>query len=196
MKVSAIGILGGVFNPIHHGHLAIARIACDVLKLSFVYFVPTAHPPHKQHKITSSYHRGIMVATSLRGVSWARIYDEELKRKSVSYTIDTIHDLRKRHPRAELFFIIGSDNLAQIRTWVRYREIIELVTLVVFERPGYPVKIPAALGSARLKIIPSPVWGLSSTQLRTMLADKISCEYLIPEAVRTYIRNHRLYRTV
>jgi nicotinate-nucleotide adenylyltransferase len=98
------------------------------------------------------------------------------------------------YPTHPLFFIVGADNLCEIQTWNRYREILEKVTLCVTERPGYSAVTPPELVSADIRRFPSPYWGLSSTLVRSYLARGYCCRHLLPDGVREYIFNHGLYR--
>lgn len=189
-----IGILGGIFDPVHNGHLAIASLARDYFSLSTVLFIPAGVPPHKITTVSASpANRLEMLRMSLEGVSYAQIWDKEVSRTGISYTVDTLELLINRFPGRKLYFLVGADNLREIQTWHRYRDILSLVTLCVTERPGYPIEIPAILAGAKVKTFPSPFWGISSSLLRDYLQKGYSCRHLLPEPVLSYIREKKLY---
>ncbi len=130
---------------------------------------------------------------AVRGNKRFCIWDGEIKRGGISFTIDTLRILRKKHPHAPLYFIIGSDNLSEILTWNNYKSIIKLVTLCVAHRPGYAMRVPPQLSKATIVTVPSPEWGISSTMIRSYLAKGKSCRYILPEKVAGYIRKNKLY---
>ncbi|MBN1983312.1 MAG: nicotinate (nicotinamide) nucleotide adenylyltransferase [Chitinivibrionales bacterium] len=188
-----IGLLGSAFDPIHYGHLAIAQMAYEHFKLEKVYFIPSGNPPHKSGLIGSIHHRVAMVREALRGKRQFKLWNGEIRRSGINYTIDTLNDFRRRFPDYELYFIIGSDNITELLTWKNYRQIIRLVTLCVAHRPGYSFKIPEQLSSATFVTCPSPEWGLSSTLVRNYLHHRLSCAFLLPRGVAAYIQRHTLY---
>jgi nicotinate-nucleotide adenylyltransferase len=194
---SARGILGGIFNPIHNGHCAVACLARDYFGLEKVYLVPSGMPPHKyEADITSPEHRLAMTRLAAHGSRSLAVWDGEIRRGGISYSIDTIQEIAALLPSRPLYFIIGSDNLNEIPTWNRYREILARVTLCVAHRPGHALHVPPELGSAVMKTFPSPEWALSSTLVRRYLENGYSCEHLLPAAVAQYIRRHGLYKKV
>jgi nicotinate-nucleotide adenylyltransferase len=194
MTESPIGVLGGIFDPVHVGHLSIASLALEFFKLDTVLFIPAGVPPHKSSTVTASAaDRVEMLRLAISDFPQARIWDGEIGREGYSYTVDTLHQLSSFYPGHPLHFIIGSDNLREIRTWRNYREIISLVTLCVAHRPHYAIEVPLELKGARIRRFPSPEWGLSSTLLRTYLLSGYNCNYLIPKPVVEYIKRKKLY---
>jgi len=192
---SRIGILGGSFDPVHGGHCALAHMALEHFALDTVFFIPACIPPHKTDSVSASAaHRLAMLKAAVRGNRAFQVWDGEVRRKGVSFTVDTLQQFRKRYPSAEFHFIIGSDNIRQIRTWREYETILGMVTLCITRRPGWSLRIPPELSMARIAFFPSPMWGVSSTLIRKYLAENLSCRYLVPSAVLEYIRAHRLYR--
>jgi nicotinate-nucleotide adenylyltransferase len=192
-QAGAIGILGGIFDPVHNGHLALAALACGHFKLSKLLFVPSGHPPHKPHVGASAADRLAMLRLALRSGPAFTLWDEELRRKGTSYTFDTLRKLTDKFHGRPLYFIIGSDNLTEIETWYRYREVLRMVTLCVVHRPGYPLKIPRILRVGRIETFSSPELDISSTAIREYVAQGRSWRSMVPEAVRKYISKRKLY---
>lgn len=193
--IRPIGILGGIFDPVHHGHLAAAQLAAEYFNCEKVLFVPAGVPPHKLSSVTaSSEHRLSMLRSALAGNDRAAIWVNEIERGGVSYTIDTLDELAEAYPGVPLCFIIGADNLHEIHTWYRYTDILERVTLCVTDRPGFSMEVPETLRHATIKTFPSPNWGLSSSRIRQLLAQGHSGKYLLPQSVQEYIMKYGLYR--
>ncbi|MDR2694353.1 MAG: nicotinate-nucleotide adenylyltransferase [Chitinispirillales bacterium] len=188
-----IGILGGVFDPVHCGHLAVALLAREHFELKEVIFVPSGAPPHKSAVVVSPDDRLNMLKLALVGVEGCGVWDGELRRSGYSYTIDTINELSEQYKGAKFYFIIGTDNLPEIAKWRSYEGIMERVTFCVAFRPGYEAAIPEALAAADIKMFPGPMWGSSSTMLREYLGSGHSCKFMIPDAVLKYIREKELY---
>ncbi len=194
MSSNQIGILGGSFDPVHNGHLAIAQLVRDYLDLNRIVFIPAGNPPHKSERVTApARDRLIMLQKALTGSAHFGIWEGELNRPGKSYTVDTLAILKRELPNSDFFFIIGSDSLQEFTTWHRYREICTLATLTVVSRPGYSVDPPSELSGCRIVETPSPEWGLSSSMLRSMLAKGLSCNYLIPSDTLEHIRANTLY---
>ena len=193
IPINGIGVLGGIFDPLHNGHLAMASLARDYFKLPQILFIPSGNPPHKSTIGASAADRLAMLNIAIRNESEFGIWDEELKSKSTSYTFDSLLKLKQDFPGRPLFFIVGSDNLHEIETWHRYLEVLKMVTLCVAHRPGHSIIPPRSLTSARIRPFPSPEWGISSTMVRAYLARGYSCNNMIPECVSGYIKKKRLY---
>lgn len=190
----SIGILGGTFNPVHMGHLAIANMACEHFLLPGFLFIPACIQPHKTDIATVSVeHRVAMLEMAIKGNEKFQIWDGEIVRKGLSYTVDTLKVLKKEFEGAKLHFVIGSDNILDLLTWKNYKTIIKMVTLCVVHRAGYSLKIPQELSGADIKIFPSPKWGISSSQIRTDLATGMSGRYILPDSVLKYIKKNKLY---
>jgi len=133
-----------------------------------------------------------MLRCALKEETDTIIWESELKRPGVSYTIDTLHEL-VREFNCPLYFIIGSDNLQEISSWHRYREIIDLVSFCVAYRPGYSDLIPEELSGATVKFIPSPRWGISSSMIRSYFSQGYTCKHLLPSSVIDYILRKQIY---
>jgi nicotinate (nicotinamide) nucleotide adenylyltransferase len=136
-SASRIGILGGTFDPVHLGHIETARTACGALDLDEVLVLPSGTPPHRQTPAVSRYHRFAMTALAVTGVERLRISDLEIGEEAASYTFDTLARLRARGLSAsQIFFITGADAFAEIATWSRYPEVLDMAHFVVVSRPG------------------------------------------------------------
>jgi len=199
-----IGIFGGSFNPIHLAHLLLAEEACEVLDLEQLIFVPARLPPHKTRAaLAGARERLRMVRLGVAGNPRFRVSDIELRRMGPSYTIDTVLTLRQRFGRkAELFFLIGSDTIAELPTWKEIGRLATLCTFVPLSRPG--VRVPrlsdlasalgreAARGILR-RTIRMPQLDISASDIRNRAATGRSIRYLVPQAVEAYIRRKGLY---
>lgn len=187
-----IGILGGTFNPIHIGHLTIAQMVCEQLKLDKVLFVPSNLPPHKSGKgVVSPKDRAHMIRLAVRGNSHFQVSDFEIKKKGKSYSIDTVSYFRDLYPRGtKLFFIIGSDLLPTLHTWKRINEIQEIVTFAAVHRPGFKGK------KSKIKVKPITIPGLqtSSSYVRQRMISGKTVKYLVPDNILRYIEDKKLYR--
>ncbi len=214
-----LGIFGGTFNPIHHGHLAAAEEVRNRLKLDRILFIPSSLPPHKQDEdVPPSVHRMEMVRLALAGNPAFEPSDIEIKRGGRSYTVDTIETLRQMHPRDELYFITGLDSFQEIQTWHRWESLLALCRFVVLSRPGYRftdlIKIhfvqsaggelegldhglrnQSVVRSGTFEIFFEmiPLFDISSTDIRRRVKEGRSIKYLLPEAVEIYIIKNKLY---
>jgi len=185
-----IGIMGGTFDPIHHGHLILARDAREELDLNRLILVPNHISPHKLGRFAATPAvRAAMVRAAIEGEEGLEMDDIEVRRGGTSYTIDTVLHLRGLYPEADLFYLMGEDNLAEFHTWRRADELQRLVQLVVMARgadgPQHPF---ITLRQRRVDI--------SSTDIRERIAKGQSIRYLVPESVLQIIENHQLYREV
>jgi nicotinate-nucleotide adenylyltransferase len=193
MTERRIGILGGVFDPVHLGHLSTAVLARESFGLERVVFIPSGTPPHKSSPAVSAQDRLDMLKLALDGTDGCCIWDGEIRRDGYSYTIDTLKELSELYRGARFYFIIGADNLTEIHKWRSAADIIDMVTLCVAERPGHETARTAALAAADIREFPGPRWGASSTMLRDYLKDGLSCRFMVPDAVLAYIREKGLY---
>ena len=186
-----LAIFGGTFDPIHTAHLMVAREALREFGLAKVLFVPAARPPHKGGATCAPYEdRYRMVELACRGEP--RFEASRLEAGDrVSYSISTLEKLRATlEPDAELFFLIGADAFAEIRTWRRWREVIRLVEFIVVTRPGHAYRVPRGARVHTLETVALPV---SSSELRARLATG-EAPAEIPPQVLAYIRERGLYR--
>lgn len=186
-----IGILGGTFNPVHNGHIKLAAGAMRKLRLDSVIFVPAKIPPHKIiHDILPAKERYKMTSLAIKGLPRFKISDYEIKSRGTSYLVRTLKVFRKRFgKKAQIFFITGSDSLAQLKTWKHFDRIMELANFVVAKRPGYRIK--AVKGVITISM---PVVDISSSDIRQRIKKGLSVKKLIPGRVLKYINKKGFYR--
>jgi nicotinate-nucleotide adenylyltransferase len=186
-----IGILGGTFDPPHLGHLIVGSDACDVLGLDRLLFVPAAVPPHKPESVVATpEQRFEMVHAAIAGDPRFEADDLELRREGASYSVDTLRVLHERYPGAELFFILGVDQIRELESWREPREIARLARIAAVARAGD--EIPAL----RHPVLEVPVTRIdvSSTEVRMRVREGRPVRYLVPVAVAEVIERYELYR--
>jgi nicotinate-nucleotide adenylyltransferase len=181
-----IGIYGGTFDPIHHGHLILAREALETLGLEKVIFVPASVSPLKEPPAANTNIRLSMLQAAIEGETGFTIDDCELLRPPPSYAIDTVQEIRKRESDAEMVYLIGDDNIATLPRWHRVTELEKLVRFVVLERTGLEIKHGYEVVRRRIDI--------SATDIRNRVASGQSIRYLVPAMVEEIIRRENLYR--
>ena len=193
-KRRRVGIMGGTFDPIHHGHLVAASEVASLYGLHEVIFVPTGQPWQKSERdVSDSEHRYLMtvIATASNPRFWVSRAD--IDRSGPTYTIDTIRDMAALRPDAELFFITGADALAQILSWKDAEEALTLAHFVGVTRPGYELS-DAHLPHDSVRLLDVPALAISSSGCRERVAAGRPVWYLVPDGVVQYINKHRLYR--
>ncbi|HSJ52503.1 MAG TPA: nicotinate-nucleotide adenylyltransferase [Anaerolineae bacterium] len=196
-----IAVLGGTFDPIHHGHLVAAQEVLHHLDLDCVLFVPAGSPPHKPERpISPAHHRLRMVALAIGGQPAFALSRVDVDRPGPHYTVDSLALLHQQlGPAARLYFVVGSDSLAELPTWHRPDGILELADLVVVERPGVQANLETleahlpGLGK-HLHRVAMPLLDISSTDLRARVREGRPISFLLPSAVETYIAENGLYR--
>ncbi len=199
-----VGIFGGAFDPIHVGHLILAEQSREQGRLDEVWFVPTAHPPHKEEPALTRFEQRVeMLALAVAGNPAFRIDELEKERPGPSYTADTLAELRRRHPAHEFLLLIGSDTLLDLPHWYQPHRVLEIAGLLVMTRPGSAVPSVEQLRERlhlpertplRLDVIETPLIDISSRGLRRRAAAGRSLRYFMPRAVECYIHEKRLYR--
>ncbi len=195
-----IGLLGGTFNPVHEGHLSIAREALRLFGLDGVWFIPCAVPPHKPtHNLASNEDRLAMLQLAIAGESRFAALPIEFERTGKSYTLDTVQMLQLLNPDVAFVFIIGADTLPELHTWHQPLELLARVRLVTLARPGYvptaeSLHLPAPWPERLLADLRTgePL-AVSSREIRAQLAAGQPVD-LVPAAVLRYIEDHNLYR--
>jgi nicotinate-nucleotide adenylyltransferase len=185
-----IGLFGGSFDPVHHGHLIVGQIAAEKLGLEVLRFVPAREQPFKrgQHR-TSPEHRAAMLSLATAGTPGFEVELSELQRPGPSYTVDTLRALREREPGSEFVLLLGADAAADLAAWREADQIPRLARIAVFARPGSPVPDSAWVSA----VVQVPAIDISATQVRNRVARGQSVRYWIPDAVAEYIGKHRLY---
>lgn len=196
-----IGVLGGTFDPPHNGHLAAAEDVAWQLKLDTVLFVPNRKPPHKQDQhVSDAQDRTAMVQLAIADNTRFHLSTVELDREGLSYTIDTLRELRGQLPAAtELYFLVGCDAIEQLHTWREPDAILEEFGLVVMKRPtGSAVNWDAAAARfpgirEQTRVVDIAELEISSKDIRKRVAAGAPIRYCVQPAVERYIREHRLY---
>jgi nicotinate-nucleotide adenylyltransferase len=210
-----LGVLGGTFDPVHNGHLAIADHLLNTFRLDSLLFVPAARPPHKNHLETTPFQdRLAMLETAVRSDQRFLVSDLEAHRNGPSYSIDTLMDLKKMlGGKVQLFFIIGVDAFLELNTWKNYRDLTDHTNLLVIDRPDYSLamvdKVVNQLGSysfdndqgcwsapehqGRVYPLAVPPVDISSTDIREKIIRGQDFAGLVPLPVWHYINEHGLY---
>ena len=201
MVLTRIGVLGGTFDPVHRGHVEIARRAMEEAALERVIFIPAAQPRLKSGEPSASPQQRLeMLRLAAEGVPGFEVSDVELRRSGPTLTVETLGELREgEEDGRELFFILGLDVLARFDQWVEPGRVVGLARLLAVSRPGYAgfdwpgfyARNPYALG--RVDCIDSTTIDISASELRQRLASGASVSGLLPKAVERYIRQRGLY---
>ena len=199
-----LGVLGGTFDPIHNGHLAAADAAQKFLDLDSILLVPSRIPPHRQDPVGATgeqrFAMANLAAAGRPGWAVSRI---EIDREGFSYTFDTLVELRKARPGTQIFFILGADAFAEMDTWSRFPDVLDLANFVVVSRPGITLdslreRIPSVFdrqsaAKTRVILVEAPTPDVSSTDIRRGVRAGLPLSGLVPDTVAEYIRAHRLY---
>ncbi|MBI5142440.1 MAG: nicotinate (nicotinamide) nucleotide adenylyltransferase [Nitrospirae bacterium] len=215
------GILGGTFNPVHFGHLRAAEEVRTALGLDSVIFIPASRPPHKTEEIADASHRMNMVRAAISGHPAFSASDIEIKRPDISYSVNTLEELRRLRPGHEFCFILGMDAFLDLASWKSPERVVSLADIAVITRPPYRFAELAASpflqgfqsdtlaamdsGGARAEsvkmlsgrsahIVPVTAMDISSTAIRRIVKSGGSIRYLLPEAVESYILFNKLYQ--
>ena len=217
-----IGIFGGTFNPIHNGHLIVAERIREWFRLSHIYFVPSAIPPHKEGPILEGNHRLRMVELATESNPYFDCSSLEVERGGNSYTIDTVTEMKEALGEGHTFyFILGTDAFQDIATWKDYPRLLRAIKFIVISRPGANMdRVPEDLSSllegpdyklvlkrikepaisneinpnaADIFFVPVPQIDISSSDIREMIRKGRSVSYQVPDAVRDYIVANKLY---
>jgi nicotinate-nucleotide adenylyltransferase len=216
-ELAPIGILGGTFDPIHYAHLRLAQELAEGLGLARVLFVPTGTPPHRGTPRVDGSHRLEMVRIAINGNPLFETDDREIRRQGISYTYDTVSELRAQFGERPLCLLMGTDAFSALTTWHRWEELFEFAHIVIAHRPGYSLQqlqasLPAVLRKVYLHRLISAAGTLranragsvlareitaldiSATQIRETLARGASPRYLAPDPVLDYIERNQLYK--
>ena len=208
-----IGLLGGTFDPVHNGHLTVARLAIERCRLDRILFLPAPSPPHKERPLTPFFHRAAMLEAALAGEPRMALSTLEAERPPPSYTVDTLRELYRRLGNHHYHLIVGADMFIEITLWHRYLEIFELADLIVAARPGvddqevwrHIAELPGRFShdpgrqrwcredGFRILFLPETREAVSSSGVRQLLGRGAAVDQLLPGSVLEYIRRHHLY---
>ena len=205
VAVARIGMLGGTFDPIHAGHLGLARVALDQLGLDRILFVPAGRPPHKRgRQITSAADRLAMVELAIAGEPRFAVSPIEIERPGPSYTSDTAEALIAEPDSGErpieLTVILSAESFADLPSWHEPARLLRLARIAVAPRPGHPAPTPAWLAqrlpgfAERIDVLEGPHLDISASDIRGRIAAGRPIEGLVPPSVAEYIEAHHLYR--
>ncbi|MHA7304772.1 nicotinate-nucleotide adenylyltransferase [Arthrobacter sp. TMN-49] len=186
-----VGVMGGTFDPIHHGHLVAASEVASVFELDEVIFVPTGEPWQKvKGEVSAAEHRYLMTVIATAANPRFTVSRVDIDRPGPTFTIDTLRDLRRMRPDADLFFITGADAMAQIMSWKDNDELWDLAHFVGVTRPGHVLD---NRGRKDVSLLEVPAMAISSTDCRKRVAEQNPVWYLVPDGVVQYIAKYRLY---
>jgi nicotinate-nucleotide adenylyltransferase len=189
-----VGVMGGTFDPIHHGHLVAASEVARSFGLDEVIFVPTGRPSYKE-VVTPAEHRYLMTVIATASNPQFTVSRVDIDRSKPTYTIDTLNDIRRERPEADLFFITGADAVAQILSWRDVNELWELAHFVAVSRPGHVLSV-SGLPEQHVSLLEVPALAISSTDCRSRVRRGFPVWYLVPDGVVQYISKHHLYRSL
>jgi nicotinate-nucleotide adenylyltransferase len=211
-----LGILGGTFDPVHSGHVSMARAATAAARLDRLIMIPCAQPPHKERQdLTNAYHRFGMLALLVTDLPFLRVSPVELKRGGRSFSVDTLAELARRWPDADHYLVVGSDSFAELPTWRRHEEILSRAAVIVVPRhgmepdslrsqlppelaeilrpPGAPWPDHLAGNLPFAGLVDSPALEISSTEIRRRVAQGQPIANMVPPPVENYINRQGLY---
>lgn len=206
-----LGIFGGTFDPIHHGHLRTAFELREALRLGEVRFLPTGSPPHREATLASSEMRLAMVRAAVQDEPAFTVDDRETRRSGLSYSVDTLVELRAEFPQRSICLLLGMDAFLGLPNWHRWREILELAHVVVAHRPGWKAPTQGPLGevmvdrgtgsvrdlheatAGRVFVHAVTQLEISSTELRALISRGRNPRYLVPDSVCKLLRETGWY---
>lgn len=191
-----VGVMGGTFDPIHHGHLVAASEVQSWFDLDEVVFVPTGEPWQKaDREVSPAEHRYLMTVIATAANPRFEVSRIEIERAGPTYTIDTLREISAVEPEAELYFITGADALAAILSWRDHEELFELAHFVGCTRPGHEMddETLEGLPTDRITLVEIPALAISSTDCRARVVSAEPVWYLVPDGVVQYIAKHDLY---
>ena len=188
-----LGVMGGTFDPIHHGHLVAASEVAAALNLDQVTFVPTGMPLQKPD-VSNSEDRYLMTVIATASNPRFNVSRVDIDREGPTYTVDTLKDIQSAYPDAELFFISGADAITQILAWKDFDELWKAAKFVAVTRPGHAMQLPESAPAGAIEVLEVPALSISSTDVRQRSANGDPVWYLVPDGVVQYINKHNLYR--
>lgn len=198
-----IALFGGTFNPVHLGHVAIARAAVAELRLEKLILIPSARPPHKTGRLLApDDHRLAMCRLAVADDPRIEVSDVELQSEGPSYTVRTLRRFREQYGEAEIIFLVGADMLRDFHLWQDFEEIVQLARIVTMPRPGVHLgdlaELRRALGDEAVKrlladLLATPLVDISSTEIRRRVKASRPIDDMVPPEVALYIADHQLY---
>lgn len=195
----SICLFGGTFDPPHIGHLIIAEFILTDLDVDKIYFIPSSIPPHKQPSSYSPVSSRVeMLQISIKGTPAFQISDIELNRPGMSYSVDTIEQIKSKMnlSKEELYFLIGSDSLVEFQTWKNPEEILSLAQVIVAPRPSFSKDMVKPEFLEQVQFLNTPQIDISSSMIRERVRKKKSIRYLVLIKVEEYIKKNKLYLRV
>lgn len=203
-----VGVFGGAFDPPHWAHRALAETALSQLELDVLHILPTGHAWHKSRVLSPAMHRVAMCERAFAGLSHVCIDQREIKREGPSYTSDTVRELAAEYPGAQLFLVLGADQLLAFKDWVHWQEVLRFATLAVANRAinigaqaSHEQEMELDLSAVDVPFVRlnMPLQNISATAVRAHVHDQSlrhpDLEVLVPEGVARYISEHHLYQT-
>ena len=195
MPEEKIGLMGGSFDPVHLGHLVAAQDALEAVGLDRVLFIPAAPSPLKNHSpVASDEDRLVLLRRALQGESRFELSTLEYERGGISFTIDTVEELRRRLPGARFYWIIGADQAVSLKDWHRVDDLVRELEFIVLARPGFAWNPGDLPDRTRFHAVEAHTFSVSSSELRKRIREGRSVRFLLPEGVATLINNLHLYR--
>jgi len=196
-----IGVFGGSFNPVHSGHLLLAEYIREEFKLDKIVFIPAKKPPHKvDSDLATAQHRYNMVQIAISNNPFFEVSDTELNREGLSYTADTLVEMREENPDKKFFFICGADSIINLSTWHNVNEIFKFADVIAAGRAeASDIEFQNMIQwyqeqyNAKIFCSGAPLIEISSTGVRNRIKEGKSIRYMVPEMVYNYIQLHRLY---
>ena len=189
-----VGLFGGSFDPVHDAHVALATTALDQLSLDELRWIPVGQPWQKTRRLAPAADREAMVRLAIAGEPRFVLDRIELRRRGISYTLDTVRELDAAEPGNEWVLILGQDQYATLHTWRDWRELVSKVTLAVANRPDAEAAVNPQIALVPHQMVSLPMMDVSSTQVRRRVPAGESIAGLVPEAVASYIERRQLYR--
>lgn len=187
-----VGLYFGSFNPIHMGHLIIANHIANNTSLDKVWFVVSPQNPFKKSgSLLNEYHRLHLINTAIYGETKLKTTNVEFKLPKPSYTIDTLTYLAEKHPQHKFSIVMGSDGFKNLDGWKNYKTLINNYSFFIYNRPGF---IITETFGADITILDAPLLDISSTLIRTMIKEKKSIRFLVPDSVKEEIESNGFYR--
>jgi len=189
-----VGLFGGSFDPVHNAHVALARLALEQLELDEVRWIPVGHPWQKSRRLSDGADREAMVRLAVAGEPRFVVDRSELRRRGVSYTLDTVRELAAAEPDSAWVLILGQDQYEGLHTWRDWRELVARVTLAIANRPDVVAANNPQIANVPHQLVQLPMMDVSSTEVRRRVAAGESIASLVPPPVASYIERRHLYR--